>query len=177
MKNHTHLNDEALHTLLLEAEAIVNSRPLTADNINDPSSISLSPAQLLTMKSKLVLPPPGVFQKEDLYARKRWRRVQYLANEFWNRWRKEFLSNLQSRQKWSKTHRNFQVGDLVLLRDDDKVRNHWPRGIVSQTFPDSSGLVRSVAVRVGNSKDLLTRPIAKLVLLVEADDLIDPTSN
>ena len=65
----------------------------------------------------------------------------------------------------------------MLLRDDDKIRNHWPRGIVSQTFPDSGGLVRSVAVRVGSSKDLLTRPIAKLVLLVEADELIDSTSN
>ena len=170
LKNHAHiLNDESLRTLLLEAEAIVNSRPLTVDNINDPNSIPLSPTQLLTLKSKLVLPPPGVFQKEDLYARKRWRRVEYLACQFWQRWRKEFLSSLQERQKWNTTRRNFQVGDIVLLQDDEQVRNHWPRGIVTETFPDSEGLVRSVKLRVANSKTPTMRPIAKLVLLVEAD--------
>ena len=106
------LNDESLRTLLLEAEAVVNSRPLTVDNINDPSCLPLSPCQLLTMKSKIVLPPPGVFEKADLYCRKRWTQVQYLANEFWQRWRKEYLGSLQARQKWNKVRRNFQVGDL-----------------------------------------------------------------
>ena len=170
LKNHGHiLNDESLHTLLLEAEAIVNSRPLTVDNLNDPNAIPLSPTQLLTLKSKLILPPPGVFQKEDLYARKRWRRVQHLANEFWQRWRKEYLSSLQSRQKWDKVRRNFQVGDVVLLRDDDKIRNHWPRGLVAEALPDSKGLVRTVTLRVPGSEALVTRPISKLVLLLEAD--------
>ncbi len=170
LKHHAHiLNDESLHTLLLEAEAIVNSRPLTVDNIGDPNTLPLSPTQLLTFKSKLVLPPPGVFQKEDLYARKRWRRVQHLANEFWKRWRKEYLSSLQTGQKWDKAQRNFQVGDIVLLRDDDKVRNHWPRGVVTEAFPDSKGLVRTVTLRVANNKSPVTRPIAKLVLLVESD--------
>ena len=164
------LDDETLHTLLVEAEAIVNSRPLTVDNINDPDSLPLAPSQLLTMKSKVVQPPPGVFQKADLYARKRWRRVQHLANEFWDRWRKEVLRSLQKRQKWNVERRNFQVGDLVLIRDDDVVRNHWPRGIVVETFPDSEGLVRTVNLRVANSSTIVKRPIAKLVLLMEVQD-------
>ena len=122
LKNNAHiLNDESLHTLLTEAEAVVNSRPLTVENINDPDSLPLSPSNLLTMKAKVVLPPPGEFQKEDLYARKRWRRVQHLANEFWQRWRKEFLTSLQQRQKWTDVQRNFQIGDVVLLRDDSDV--------------------------------------------------------
>ena len=33
-----------------------------------------------------MLPPAGKFQKEYLYIRKYWRRVQHLANEFWCRW-------------------------------------------------------------------------------------------
>ena len=52
---------------------------------------SLSPSDLLTMRSKVELPSAGKFQKEDLYARKYWRRAQQLANEFWCRWRKEVL--------------------------------------------------------------------------------------
>ena len=168
LKSNAHiLNDESLHTLLLEAEAIVNSRPLTTENLNDPDSMPLTPSRLLTMKSKLILPPPGVFQKEDIYSRKRWRRVQHIANEFWQRWRKEFLSSLQQRQKWTTTRRNFAVGDIVLLRDDDFIRNHWPRGIIVETYPDHEGLVRTVKIRQPNTRTLLTRPIAKIVLLVE----------
>ena len=76
----TSLNDEAFRTLLSEAECIVNSRPLTVENLQDPTSLPLSPNSILTMKTKVVLPPPGTFQKADIYCRKRWRQVQHLSN-------------------------------------------------------------------------------------------------
>ena len=34
--NGTQLDDESLRTLMCEAEAIVNGRPLTVDSLNDP---------------------------------------------------------------------------------------------------------------------------------------------
>ena len=50
------LNDEALHTLLIEVEAIVNSRPMTTETINNVQShVPLSPSNLLTMKSKVIM--------------------------------------------------------------------------------------------------------------------------
>ena len=74
---HTHgrsLNDESLRTLLAETEAIVNSRPLTVDTLGDVQSEQpICPSNILTMKSKVVLPPPGHFVKADEYSRKRWR--------------------------------------------------------------------------------------------------------
>lgn len=70
----TPLDDELLQTLMIEAKAIVNCRPLTTDN--DCSLAPLTPNHLLTSKTNAVLPPPGVFQRADLYARKRWRRIQ-----------------------------------------------------------------------------------------------------
>lgn len=159
------LDHESFCTLLTEVEAIVNSRPLTLEDINDPESLPLSPSQLLTMKSKVVMPPPGVFQKNDVYCRKRWRAVQYLANVFWDRWRKEYLHSLQSRSKWNKVERNFQVNDVVLVKDEDCQRNRWPMGIVCETFPSKDNLVRSVNVRF-SSGSILKRPITKLVLIV-----------
>lgn len=51
--------------------AIVNSRPLSVDGINDPHALEpLTPNHLIMMKTKVALPPPGVFVKEDLYARR-----------------------------------------------------------------------------------------------------------
>ena len=67
---------------MIEAEAIVNSRPLTTDDLTDPDSLDvLNPNHLLTMKSSVILAPPGNFQGADVYSKKRWRRVQQLADE------------------------------------------------------------------------------------------------
>ena len=70
------LNDEALHTLLIEVEAIVNSRPMTTETIKDVQShVPLSVSNILTMKSKVIMPPPGSFGPADIYCCKRWRRT------------------------------------------------------------------------------------------------------
>ena len=54
------LNDESFRTLLVEVEGIVNSRPLTVETLSDVNSaIPLSPSNLLTMKSTVIIPPPG----------------------------------------------------------------------------------------------------------------------
>ncbi|KAA8578565.1 hypothetical protein FQN60_002572, partial [Etheostoma spectabile] len=56
------LNDASLRAFFYEAMAIVNSRPLTVDNLSDPHSLEpLTPNHLLTMKSVQALPPPGEF--------------------------------------------------------------------------------------------------------------------
>ncbi len=95
------LDDASLRTLFYEAMAIVNSRPLTVDNLNDPKSLEpLTPNHLITMKSTTALPPPGKFIREDVYMKKRWRRVQYLTEQFWSRWKKEYLHNIAARQCW-----------------------------------------------------------------------------
>ena len=61
------LDDESLQTLMIEAESIVNSRPLTTDETTCKETPDvLTPNQLLTQKSQVVLPPPGVFQWADL---------------------------------------------------------------------------------------------------------------
>ena len=172
IKNHpVKLDDESFRTLLCEAENIVNSRPLTPENLNDVSSKVLSPANILTMKSRVVLAPPGVFQKGDAYCRKRWRAVQYLANQFWAQWRKEYLLSLQKRVKWSSPKRNFQPDDVVLVKDDDVSRNQWPMGrVVSVEKSSCDGLVRAVNVYCASTGSTLKRPIHKLVLLVGADE-------
>ena len=69
------------------------------------------------MKSDVIIAPPGVLNRPDLYSRRRWRRVQHIAVKFWSHWRKEFLQSLQARQKLNITKRNFQVRDVVLLKE------------------------------------------------------------
>lgn len=175
------LDTASLRTFLYEVMAIINSRPLTYQCLNDPKSLEpLTPNHLLTMKSKTLLPPPGNFVKEEVYARKRWRRVQYLAEQFWCRWRKEYLINLNSRQKWFTSKRNLKIGDVVIVQDDVP-RNEWPLGRIMETTTDKQGLVRSVKIKLGlrNSPkkgndakcSVIERPVQKVVLLIEGVDL------
>lgn len=173
------LDDASLRTLFYEAMAIVNSRPLTVDNLNDPNSLApLTPNNLLTMKSVPALPPPGRFIREDIYARKRWRHVQYLAEQFWSRWRREYLSNIATRQRWHRAKRNLQVGDIVMEKADGLPRNEWRLSRVTETTTDKDGLVRRVKVCLGdrnlekdgrrlNKLSVIERPVQKLILLLE----------
>lgn len=177
------LDDESLRTFLCEAAAIVNSRPLTVDTLNDPlSSSPLSPNLLLTMKSNVVLPPPGNFQKPDLYSRKHWRRIQYLVDQFWVRWRSEYIHNLQLRSKWNSPRRNLSVGDVVLLKEDNQPRNEWRLCRVVEVQTEDDGLVRKARISVGQpdldtkgrrrtSVTYLERPIHQLVLLKETEEI------
>ena len=59
------LDDESLHTLLCEVESIVNSRPIAAISCDFRDPLPLSSSQILTVKTKVVLPPPGKFQRND----------------------------------------------------------------------------------------------------------------
>lgn len=161
------IDDECLQTVLCEVEAIINDRPITASS-NDPSDVeALTPNHLLLLKKQPLL-PPGLFSKEDCYSRRRWKQAQYLADLFWKRWVKEYLPNLQERQKWNKVKQNLQPGDIVLILDDSAPRNSWLLGRVLQTKMDAKGLVRQVLVRTRSST--LERPVHKLCLICENKD-------
>ena len=161
------LDDEMLQTAFCEVETILNDRPITTAS-GDPNDLEpLTPNHLLQLNSKPLL-PPGLFKNDDLYARKRWKQVQYLANLFWKRWTTEYLTLMQERQKWAHIKRNFKENDIVVIVDPTAPRNSWPMGRVMKTLPGDKGLVRSVLVKT--KANTLLRPIDKLCLVLESEN-------
>lgn len=77
-------------------------------------------------------------------------------------------STLQDRRKWHSERPNLQKGDLVLLKDSQVKRNHWPMGVVVKTFSSHDGKVRKVEVKVASGGICKTfmRPITSTVLLL-----------
>ena len=139
------VNDETLLTVIAEVEKILNDRPLTRVT-NDPNNLDpLAPSQLLLLR------PNSSLLSTDLGNlvpyKKRWKQSQYLANVFWKRWLKEYLPILQERQKWFRPKRNVQVGDLVLIVQENVSRGQWPKGLIEEVFPDKHGHVRPVIVK------------------------------
>nr|XP_039256379.1 uncharacterized protein LOC120333093 [Styela clava] len=156
------VSDEALATIFCEVESQLNSRPITPISFDPKDDEPLTPNHLLLLNPTSNL-SPGLFDKKDCYTRKRWRQIQYLADQFWIRWTKEYLPTLQTRQKWTSKERNMEVGDIVLLVDNTIPRGKWQTGRVMETTPDKLAAVRQVTVKT--SRGLLRRPIAKLCLI------------
>ena len=166
-----HLTHEVLSTLMAEVTAIENARPLVPVPTDPDMPEILTPSNLLTQKSQSLKAAPGNFSQADLYSRQ-WRQVQYLANVFWARWRKEYLPMLQPRRKWQHATRNLEEGDLVLLCSKELPRNSWPLARITKTYVTDDGKVCKVdlvAAKDGTKKSY-TRPVTKVILLrSEAD--------
>ena len=67
MREHGHtLDSESFRTLLTEVECIINSRPLTVPS-SDPEDLDpLTPNHILSMKSRVIMPPPGNFRETSV---------------------------------------------------------------------------------------------------------------
>ena len=166
MEHSTRLNDESLLTMFAETTAILNSRPLTT--LLDHELEPLTPNHLIMMKSRTTITPLTLTtDPADLYATKRWKRVQYLSDLFWSRWKKEIVHIHHSRAKWNTPRKNIEVEDIVMMVDESTHRSHWKLARVVETKSSSDGLVRSATVMLPN-RSKLDRPVQKLVFLIKS---------
>ncbi|KAK3746973.1 hypothetical protein QZH41_002530 [Actinostola sp. cb2023] len=156
------VDEEVLRTVLSEAQAITNSRPL-CPNSDDPRDMeAITPNHLLLQRTVTTM-PPGCFDDNDLVSRKKWRQSQILAEHYWKRWLREYLPTLQQRQKWHVPRRNLEIDDLVLVADDNVQRGNWPLGRVMKVIQGRDGRVRSAEIKTKST--VLHCPITKLCLL------------
>lgn len=165
--------DEILRTFLLEAENIVNSRPLTHVSVELGDEEALTPNHFLIGSSN-GSKPPGLFTDADLVLRKNWRKTQLLADLFWKRWIREYLPTITRREKWFNRVKPIEIGDIVIIADENLPRNCWPMGRIISTKPAKDGQVRSAMVQTKSG--ILNRPAIKLAVLdvEEKDKLIKP---
>ena len=164
------LDDDALNTILLEVEAMVNSRPLTDVVVDSKSDLPLTPNHLLRI-NPTIGPPIKLTDKPDVYAHQRYPLVQFVADEFWRRWVLEYPHTLFTRKKWQKSRENIKVEDVVLIVDSDTPRGEWPLGRVVHTYSDKDGIVRVAEVRTKSG--LIKRPITKLCVIVKTSHAVE----
>ena len=133
LKDHR-VSEPVLHTLFVEVEGVLNSKPLTyvSTDAHDPDPIT--PQMLLTGRTDHSL-PPATYPDDEMLTRRRWRQSQVLADRFWRRFIREYLPTIQSRRKWQQEVRALRVGDIVLIIDNQLIRAQWPMGTIVQVFP------------------------------------------
>uniref|UniRef100_A0A182PWL5 Integrase zinc-binding domain-containing protein n=1 Tax=Anopheles epiroticus TaxID=199890 RepID=A0A182PWL5_9DIPT len=117
------LTDEILLTVIVEAEDVVNSRPLTTVTQEDGVEVTLTPNLFLRgysssdSRSQPTTDTKGALKDHYL-------RTQQLTNEFWIRWIKEYVPGINLRTKWHGETRQLRTGDLVYIVDGDN-RQNW----------------------------------------------------
>lgn len=91
---------------------------------------------LLTQKTGTPPSRPCEFGKTEL-LKQQWKQVQFLAETFWERWRREYLTTLQARSRWQDKRPNLKEGDIVLMKDLQVHRNEWPIAVITKASPST----------------------------------------
>ena len=162
-----------LSTVLVEVEAVINSRPLTyisAEDLDEP----LTPSHFLCGRRVLSLPDglseENVDEEFMLTRTDLNRRLRYLnamLNQFWKRWRGEYLLELRE------AHRRHggkpgaippSVGDIVLVEENDKPRGLWKLARVCSLITGRDGYPRGAVLYLPSSRSsgTLQRPLHNL---------------
>ena len=94
--------------------------------------------------------------------RRREKSLRSCKDQLWPHRTREYLTALRERHKLNHNSKNFKVavGDVVLIKAEEKNQNKWPMGVVQQIYPGRDGVVR--AVEVGTATGPLERPIQYL---------------
>ena len=157
--------EDDLLTCFKMAEYIINCRPLT----KSPSDDGLPPLRPIDLMVGALDPrkncaPPATSSPRDELRRGR-RFTKRIAELWWDRWLKTYVSELQQRKKWRQETRDFQVGDLVILCHEDPPRFlEYPYGVLTSVNKGTDGHVRSVVARMSDGK-LKQRDIGKIALV------------
>ncbi|XP_023313216.1 uncharacterized protein LOC111691290 isoform X1 [Anoplophora glabripennis] len=157
------LTYEELYTVVVQIEAVLNSRPLTPLSSDPADLIALTPSHFLIGDVLTTIPQENVVDtpvnRLSLY-----KKLQQMLQHFWRRWSTEYISNLQNRTRWnSQSPQEIQPNTMVLLKEDNLPPLQWKLGRVSEVYRGKDNIVRVVSVKT--SSGIVKRAVRKLCIL------------
>ena len=176
------LTYEELLTVRTEVEGVLNSRPLTyvySDEVEEPLMPShlMIGRRLLSSVQKVELDensPAGT--ADDVNRRAKY--LKLLLSHFWNRWQKEYLTELcQFHQyavndKSKQEESNVKEGDVVIVKEENTPRSTWRLGRVKELMKGRDDKVRGALVTVAGKQKKLTelKRLIQHLILVECKE-------
>ena len=169
----TSITFEELTTILIEVESVINSRPLTY--ISDYDIVeALTPYHLLfgrNINNPFKVLNDAEVELNSEQCSERVKTLQLTLNQFWNRFRTEYLGQLREKHSYVKgkfnKDCNIEGGDVVLIKEDKVVpRGQWRKGRVENVIQGEDGMIQGASLRVylKNGKTIILKcPVQKLV--------------
>lgn len=143
MAGNSVLTFEEVYTFLAQVEALLNSRPLTPMS-SDPNDLApLTPAHFLIGRTLTSVADPTLMHLSDSRL-SRWQLIQKLQQHFWERWRKEYISELQRHTKKTSSidSGNIKEGAMVVIKEDNIPPLKWKFGRISAIHPGKDDVAR-----------------------------------
>lgn len=169
-------------TLLKKIEACLNSRPLYTPTDDSTDTPVMTPGHLIAGRQLVCPPPINAPAQSDFSVQRVRREQQKMLQSFWESWHADFLSSLRmmERKKWASVEPNVEIGQVVLIVDDNLPPSHWLIGRVIELMPSTDGLTRTVVLEVASKKNAgekyskktskLTRSVQKICALPTEND-------
>ncbi|KAJ0169352.1 hypothetical protein K1T71_015236 [Dendrolimus kikuchii] len=177
----TTLTYEELATVLTQIEACLNSRPLSRIESDSDGFEVLTPGHFLVGEPLLTVPEQN-YESQNITSLRRWQLTQRMMQNFWRRWSQEYLTTFLHRYKWASQSPEPNIGDLVLVKEEDLppsrwllgriIAKHpvedlppsrWLLGRIIAKHPGSDGITRVVSLRTKAS--VIKRPTSKICIL------------
>lgn len=135
---------------------------------DDPNDLEpLTPAHFLIGTSLQALPEPNL-ESVALNRLDRFQLMQRILQDFWKRWRMEYLCQLQGRFKRWNSPIKIDVGRMVIIRDENMPPMKWKMGRICKLHPGTDGVVRVVTLKTSSGE--LKRAVEKLCFLPISED-------
>ncbi|XP_072378413.1 uncharacterized protein [Diabrotica undecimpunctata] len=140
---------EDFNSLLIQIEGVLNSRPMFALS-NDPTDLSpLTPSHFLTGRPITTIPDTDL-STIPIGRLSNYKTIRHMYQQFWNRYVKEYVSQLQQQYKWKESSSHLKIGTLVLIRSYQQPPCRWPLGRIINLHSGKDKLSRVAEVKTNN---------------------------
>ena len=130
--------------MLVQIQACLNSRPITALSDDPADQLALTPAHFIIRES--ILQPLSRRQLDVPSNRiKIWSILQKMVEDFWSRWHLKYLHSMSSTLKRAGKRDNLRNDDVVFFLNETAIPSLWELGRLVQVFPGADGQFRSYA--------------------------------
>ena len=162
-----------LEEVLLDVEVTVNNRPLCY--VEDDIELRLLTPNIMTVGKATLIPEEDPDNIDDRNLRKRQKYIIKCKEALYYRWQQEYLRALRERHNMEKNRNVIEpaVGDLVVIKGEERNKGKWKTGIIEQLYPGQDGIVR--VVRVRGVKNQIERAVQHLYPLELQCDMSEKT--
>ncbi|GFU84357.1 DUF5641 domain-containing protein [Trichonephila clavipes] len=146
-----------------EIEAVLNSRPPSPLSSDFDDFETLSAGHFLIGRPVTAIVEPQLINvKENRLTR--WQRVNWLSQQIWKVWKRNYFNNLQERSKWRFSKNNVEIGTHVLIKNESLPGTKWLTGRILEVFYGNDNKIRVVNLKLPDGK-IIKRNVRDICIL------------
>lgn len=140
------LTFEEFSTVLTQIEAVLNSRPMSPLSSDPNDFLPLTPAHFFIGRP-LTAPAYEDLTTTTSTRLTRYDRLEQLKQHFWQRWSREYISELQRRTKWMANKDDIAPNSLVLIKEENVPPFRWRMGRIIRLYSGKDEISRVADIR------------------------------